>query len=207
MNYCARNLNLILRVDHLIGQMHAATMRTLRRQRHVIGFVDLVRNLTTFVLPIAIARLASRRLRIRLRRPLRERPRLPLPRPTLLLQLGLKRRDLLSLRTDHLRQLGHHLPQLPTLRTLSRLPFAIHDTAQLDQHPGNQARSTGQTPVIRYRWQSVVSELIRSPFHPEHDATQPAADAEQGDILALFQVAVFNPQSRCGREGCRAGVT
>ena len=82
----SRQVGLPLRAEAFIDEFVRSTSRATRRQRHVVRFVDVIGNGPPLMIAVIVPRLATRFLRGRLRRSLRERRRLPLARAALLLQ-------------------------------------------------------------------------------------------------------------------------
>ena len=83
VKHLTRDLDLILMLQGLVGELCATTLRTRCRQGRVVNLIYAVRNGAPFVLAVALTGFPSRRLRIGLGGALGEGCGLSFSRPSL----------------------------------------------------------------------------------------------------------------------------
>ncbi len=106
VDHGAGNFCLILLRDMRFAHVPAAAVRTLCRQRHLVGFVNSRRNAAMGVWPVPPTRLAPRRFRLGRRLVLlAKRRRLAFAAPPFFFQRGGKLRDLIAQRAHDRLQL------------------------------------------------------------------------------------------------------
>ena len=127
IDHRAWNLRLILRRDVGFAHVPLAAVRTLLRQRHVVGLVDPRRHAAMGMRTMTLARLATRRLRFRDRRSLRERSRLSLAPATLFFQRRSQLRHLLAQRSHQRFQLRDSNLKFAATRARRRGSIGVHE--------------------------------------------------------------------------------